>query len=549
MKILETMPPFIWPDARLYTEQATYSETPPSRTVLSEADLISGLLVGTTDETLKWLNNLLKREGKQKICLVLVLYPAGPTRQEHLKGLLTLMDSITDQEKGLEIRLLPMTRSYGIDCERPVLPPTVIQAHNTKTGQTVMSVGSAGDAGSDPVCLGSLNLVFRPEDAMRDAWRRWFQYVLSSSFLLTETTSNVPYLIPAKGSLEATQLWDAYEHACRNVASEVDAVPIVKVDPETGEVIKVIGDPSSEPWDEGKTALDPLALVFQQVYASGWIVTVDETTRIKPLTIPVKAMLLGQQSQTTVGALTQKQAFSLRVLDVDVDKEIEKCRKVTDVMDILTVSLSSGNRWLSEAGKDLLEKELEARNKQGMKLLLDALGGTDVDQFISIRTEDIRKNLNEKYKQLGQGDVVPADKLNIVLAEIKDRLETALNMRIAPRAVYNRLGPPDLTGAAHDDNWHQPLLMLQSAATILRKELVDNYFPRRFSNLSFTPDEFRKACDIFGDIIIEKKEKDRANKELTEIAQIVNDNMPTKEKSQMLWNIIKDIRVEQKKLI
>ncbi len=138
----------------------------------------------------------------------------------------------------------------------------------------------------------------------------------------------------------------------------------------------------------------------------------DEATRIKPLTIPVKAKLLGQQSERIVGALRQKQSFSLQVLDNTVDKAIEKCRKVTDVMELLTYPLSQGNRWLPEAAKNLFEKELESRNEQGQKALREALGGDDIKQFIAKRTASIRKDLNDMYSQLGQGDAEPLNDLN-----------------------------------------------------------------------------------------------------------------------------------------
>jgi hypothetical protein len=122
-------------------------------------------------------------------------------------------------------------------------------------------------------------------------------------------------------------------------------------------------------WDDGKTALDPLAQKLQQVYARGWFVTVDETTRIKPLAIPVKATLLGQQSERTVGALTHKQSYSLQVLGEAVAKKVEKCRRVTDLVDLLSYLLSKGNRWLPEAAKALLDKGLEARNNEGQRHL------------------------------------------------------------------------------------------------------------------------------------------------------------------------------------
>ena len=142
----------------------------------------------------------------------------------------------------------------------------------------------------------------------------------------------------------------------------------------------------------------------------------------------------GQQSERTVGALTQKQSFTLQVLDDAVDKAIEKCRKVTDVMELLTYPLSQGNRWLPEEGKGLLEKELKSRNEYGQKALREALGGNNIKQFIATRAEKLRKDLNDEYRQLGQGDAVPDDKLKAVLDEVERRLTQALDSRITPRA-------------------------------------------------------------------------------------------------------------------
>lgn len=197
-----------------------------------------------------------------------------------------------------------------------------------------------------------------------------------SSAPLAEDTRQVPHLVPAKGDPEAARLWEAFELACQGVNPAASAGPTV--DPETGEVKTDADGKEIDAWDEGKIALDPLGQIFQQVYGNGWLVTVDEATRIKPLTIPVKATLLGQQSERTVGALKEKQSFTLQVLDDKVDKAIEKCLKVTDVMELLTYPLSQGNRWLPEAAKGLLEKELESRNEEGKKALRDALGGDNI---------------------------------------------------------------------------------------------------------------------------------------------------------------------------
>ena len=131
---------------------------------------------------------------------------------------------------------------------------------------------------------------------------------------------------------------------------------------------------------------------------------------------------------------------------------------MNDVIGLLTYPLSQGNRWLPEGAKDLLEKELDERNQQGQKLLKEALGGNDIKEFVGKRTEGIRKDLDAMYRQLGQGDAVPNERLSTVLDDVKNRLTDALSQRTAPRAAYNRVGAPDLTATAPDDNWNQPFL-------------------------------------------------------------------------------------------
>ena len=534
---LSITPPFIWPEARFHAGLAQYADMPPTRQLFTDAELISGLLVGAADRTIQWLEERLQMEGKRRIWLVLVLFPAGPTRESHLQAIHQLQASFVKGDKALEVRLLPIARYVDGDCEQPALPPTVIQAHNTRTGRTAMSIGSVGDVGHDPVVPGSLNVVLHPDDALRDAWRRWFQYIFSSATPLTEDTIQIPHLVPAKGDPEAALLWEKFELICQVEKFAVHGR--AAVDPETGEVKAGADGKEVVPWDEGTTALDPIARAFQPVYANGWLVTVDEATRIKPLTIPVKAALLGQQSERNVGALKQRQSFTLKVLDVDVDKAIEKCRKVTDVMELLTYQLSPGNRWLPVAAKDLLEKELESRNAQGQEALRAALGGNDITQFIAKRTSSIRKDLNEMYRQLGQGDTVPNEKLQAVLDEIKQRLEQALETRITPRAVYNRIAAPDLTATAPDENWGQPLSLLARSARIFRESLTDPFFPRRFVGLSFSMDDFRKACNVFGDVIVTSQDANRAKHELSAVEEILDTKKSTKEKCQEVWRLIR----------
>jgi hypothetical protein len=226
------------------------------------------------------------------------------------------------------------------------------------------------------------------------------------------------------------------------------------------------------------------------------------------------------------------------VLDEAVAKKVEKCRRITDLVDLLSYPLSKGSRWLPEAAKALLDKELEARNHAGQGLLKNALGGKSVKEFVQEREQEIKDNLNAMYRKLGQSGNVPVERLTDVLTEVRDRLTRAIESRIAPRAVYNKLAPPDLTTSAPDENWTQPLSLLLRAARLIRASLMDAYFPRRFTGLSFTEQEFQAAMNIFNDAILKYKDPRRAEHELAELEQIEDSDAKPKQKCADVWRII-----------
>jgi hypothetical protein len=46
------------PDVRVHESQVHYADVPPSKTILEDGDLISGLLIGPADGTIQWLDQL-----------------------------------------------------------------------------------------------------------------------------------------------------------------------------------------------------------------------------------------------------------------------------------------------------------------------------------------------------------------------------------------------------------------------------------------------------------------------------------------------------------
>jgi len=555
-------PPFLWPDTRYLAQIADYPEMPPMAEVIREADLISGVLIDVGNGTLEWLNGLLEHRTDRRIRLIIVISPACPTRESHLRSLLALKESHKgNSARPLDVRVLALPIHYGEDCRHATLPPTTIQAHNTKSGESWTCIGSVGDAGHGPIFPGSLNFVFRAEPALRNAWRKWFGYLQAIAAPLSDDTCRIPHLVPPQGSEEAALAWAKFMEDCAQVGDENAATPTV--DPETGEVTADAEGNPPEAWDGGDTALDAMAEKFQEIYAAGSLVSVNELTRIKPLEIPVKAALLGQSSVKTVGTLTQKQSFSLKIFDEHICKEIDKCRKIPDLVDVLSFPLSLGNRWLPNAAKPLLERELEARNERGLKTLVEALGGkpdsltpnvggsdeekkTRQDQikalvgdFIARQKDVILADLNQMYRDLKRGEAVPDDKAKEVLDEVESRVSAALSARLTPTCTYNSLAPPDLSPTAHDDNWIQPLSLIEQAAKKFREQLADHfYFDRKFSGKAFTKEEFLQSCNVFDDHIVAKPEHDRAKAEMIQIKEIMDSETTPKEKCEAVWKLV-----------
>jgi hypothetical protein len=312
---LDKLPPFVWPEARWHAGHGDYPDCPPFRVALREATLLAGVITGLADSTIGWLGEIIRQPGARRIRLVVAVYPAGPTRAEHLLAASLLAAEAAGSGADVQFRVLPVERALGDDCERPSLPPTLLYAQ-AENGAPLFCFGSTGDGGCDKPAPWSFNAVFQPDDSLRDAWRRWFGFITEKAVLLTAETAQIPHLAPARGDIEAARQWREFVERCA-AQGAAKSVGELLVNPETGEVIPVTTEEGApaETWDGDTTKLDPLAREFGRIYAGGKLVTVDESTRLKPLMVSVTAATFGEQSEKTVGNVRRKQQFILEILD------------------------------------------------------------------------------------------------------------------------------------------------------------------------------------------------------------------------------------------
>ena len=57
--------------------------------------------------------------------------------------------------------------------------------------------------------------------------------------------------------------------------------------------------------------------------------------------------------------------------------------------------------------------------------------------------------------------------------------------------------------------------------------------------MSFAEEDFWKACDVFGDVILEGRDSHRAKQEIRQIEEIVKAKKLAKEGCQEVWDLIK----------
>ena len=536
---LDLTPPYLWPEPRWHAQQGAYPEHPPFRSILCKAGLVAGVITGLADGALDYLAEIIRQPGKRRVRLVFAVYPAGPTRAEHLVAANLIAAQCAGSESDVQFRVLPVERIFGTDFELPSLPPTLLYAQ-TEGDAPLLCIGSIGDGGCGAPALWSFNAVFQPDDVMRDAWRRWFGFIFETAAPLTPATAQIPHLVPPRGTVEAAELWKEFTARCSDGRAE-GAPRQPEVNPATGEVTPM---PSAEdmfpkPWDEDANKLDPLACEFARIYGSGKLVTVDESTRLKPLSISVKAAVFGEESEKSVGDVRREQRFVLQILDEATTKEVEKCRKIGDVVRLLSLPLSQGVRWIPDPAIKLLDREIAERNKRGAALLAKAVGG-DVDNFIKQREQGIRNDLNAMYRdELKRGDCVPEDRMQAILEDVRARLLTAVKSSVAPSPVYNPVSAPNLTASTGAEAWAQPLSLALHAARTERESITDPFFPRNFKSLKFTQEEFEIAMNAFGDHLVGKSDSRKASQELTALTEIEAAQIPPLEKCRKVVALIR----------
>ena len=284
--------------------------------------------------------------------------------------------------------------------------------------------------------------------------------------------------------------------------------------------------------------LDALIHTLTEVFRRGKLLTANKNVRAKSLNVPVKAALLGEDAAQTVGALTRRISFSLTLLDAQTADAIENCRKINDLVKLLSFPLDASTRWIPDAAIGLLEEELSARNDQGVMLLRQAIG-PDFEEFLRQQEGIVRANLTQLYQQTQTGGRPSEKQVQEILQDVRERLQPALDGQLTAHPIFSALDVGNLAERSDDARWSSPCSLLHHAALLFRTAATDPAFDRAFKFSTFDRQAFLQAMDVFGDPLGQQPDPERAAQEIQQLQAVAASPVSLLEKCRLVWGIIK----------
>lgn len=284
--------------------------------------------------------------------------------------------------------------------------------------------------------------------------------------------------------------------------------------------------------------LDALICTLSEVFRRGKLLAATKNIRSKSLNVPVKASFLGEDAAQTVGALTRRISFSLTLLDAETAEAIENCRKINDLIKLLSFPLDAGARWIPDAAIRLLEQEVAARNDQGIILLRQAIG-PDFEAFMRQQEGIVREHLTRLYQQTETSGQASEAQVQAILQDVRERLQPALDGELTAHPVFSDLNPGNLAERGDDVRWASPFSLLQSAALLFRNAVTDPAFDRVFKFNTFDRQTFLQAMNVFEDTMGHHPNPERAAREIQQLEALATSPVNLQEKCRLAWALIK----------
>jgi hypothetical protein len=533
-------PPCVFPDPRILAGSHRYQATVPFSAAVERSAWVGGVVSGLDRHGADWLSRLVV-DHALTCRLIVVLYPACPTNGDVLNTLLRLQPASIEsgsepgKERGLQVRVLPLPASQW------AAPNALCLVPRSAGDEPCVVIGSSPNFGIGRNDCADASAIFYAGPEILDSWRNWFEWVWAASVPLTEATVAIPALIPAPGTAEAADAWQAYLTMCRNVRAGARSVaPTASVDPQTGgvTVTDAAGGTARGPMDDlGIPRPDPLVSRISQIYRLGALVTIDKTSRVPPLDVPVKAELFGIRSFHQVGVGSRRTSYRFSVLDERDLRALETRRKAAGtLLSCFSFPLADGVRWMPHRAWPLFETELDHMDRAGSAALRETIGG-DVKTFLAKRRERIAEAAKGLVQETQLGTVT-ASAVDQILAEAERRLNQALGGRLLPSVSFSPVEFRAARESKWTSLWGQAATLMLAIAEYPRKALTE---PRFLAGVDHVDeDELLEAMDVCADVIRQTsvRARRRAKNDLQMLARLERSKLDGRQRCELILALI-----------
>jgi len=461
--------------------------------------VISGLDAAGVQTIREWIDRA--RDITARI--VVLVHATCPTRSEDLSALVSLADGHPNK---VRLFVAPLAH-WGEEM-------TWVRFDYVADSPPLLWISAAGNLGLCHPEPHQGHVLLTPDAGMEEQFLDWYSEVEALAVPLSWRTSNIPSLVPAQGTMEGRLAWEAYLEKCRGEAPNPASVDLGKEAATSGSAPERSAKRTSEKIaaevrnETRRPKLDPLVPIVSQLFQKGFHATLDKTSRIPPLDLPINAQFFGIDKVRQRGVISRHVGYSISILDDKVNKELEKHRKAaSDILPKFTFALADGNRWMPSAAKKLYQRELKKAEEGGSEALRAVLG-RDTKAFVLSKREVVAKDAQQHYHEFNPGEKIPDEYIGKILDALEHRFEKALTGKFVPELseVGTTFRAPHECDS--DANWAVARRLLVSIAEYPRKALKDyNYF---FRGLKVEPAALLEAMNVLDDHIVSRVSDRRA---------------------------------------
>lgn len=529
--------PFAWPIPSDGSESNPAGASVPFAH-FAHASGIAGIASDIDDRGVAWLKELLGN-SERKALILLAVYAGCPTRCKHLSQLLKLQNRTT---AGTEFRILPMAGRTGA-------PANCLTLVSQDGSNPVCFFGATPNFGIPDPDPTHFNMAFRADPALEDKLCSWFNSIWARAAPLTESTADIPGLVPATGSADAAARWSEYCRLCSKPDQgdtqheEESGTPDGGVEDDDSTTSSASKETDQQPPSAsvGLHRLDRLAERVTRILGKGQQVTVVYGGSLKPLDVPISARFFDQDPEERKGTVVRRQSFRIAAFSKEEQKMIDEYRKASrNVINKLGLPFEKGLYWMSDEMIPIFKKELSVIEGKAKAALIELVGGM-AHSFVESKRAQIKEDLEQMYQEVvGKGDL-PEDRLTEVLDRLEQRIQNALESEIVAPVTFHRITVDLHKTHAHEAPWAQMENLVLALARFPRRGISK---PNALSGMTTSRNSILDAMNIEDDSILRVRKDSlndamrRSDWDLDQLERIADSDVEDRDRCKAYFMII-----------